>query len=180
MTPPSKPARRAAVVVVAGHAQPLHRTHEVIQAAFGWWNYHLHEFEIAHRRYGVPDSDFAFGPPTIDERTTRLTDVAGEVTSFHYTYDFGDDWRHKITVEKVDPAGHGTTVPDCIAGRRACPPEDCGGPGGYQDLLASLTGDPASGDDRIDFDGHDFDPGGFDPGDFALNLANLRNSCFDS
>jgi len=153
----------------------LDRLHEVIQAAFGWWNCHLHEFEIAHRRYGVPDPDFDFGPPTIDERTARLTALVGEGASFHYTYDFGDDWRHKVTVEKVTPAGHGTTVPDCIGGRRACPPEDCGGPWGYQDLLESLSDGSASRDDRLDFVGHDFAPG-----DFSLNLANVRNTHFDS
>jgi hypothetical protein len=116
-----------------------------------------------------------------DEAAERLRRRAErEGVTIHYTYDFGDDWRHKITVEKVSPAGLGTTVPACIGGRRACPPEDCGGPWGYQDLLESIAGGPASGDDRLDFVGHDFDPGAFDLGDFALNLANVHNTCFDT
>jgi hypothetical protein len=125
----------------------------------------------------LPDPDFDprfdFGPPTIDERTTRLDAVTGQGTSFDHTYDFGDSWRYRITVEKVTPARTGTTVPDCIAGRRACPPEVCGGPEGYQDLVDSLTVGPASGDDRLDAIDHDFDPG-----DFGRNLANIRATGF--
>lgn len=157
----------------------LAELHEVIQAAFGWWNCHLHEFEIGRARYGIPDPDWDFGPPTNDERTTRLDAVVGEGVSFHYTYDFGDDWRHKVTVEKVGAVEPGTAVPDCIGGRRACPPEDCGGPWGYQDLLESLGGRPEASDARLDFVGPGFDPAAFDPSDFALNLANVRNTSFD-
>jgi len=157
----------------------LDALHEVIQAAFGWWNCHLHEFEIGRARFGVPDPDWDFGPPAVDERATRLDAVATEGASFFYTYDFGDDWRHKVTVEKVGPAEPGTSVPDCIGGRRACPPEDCGGPWGYQDLVDSLGGRPGASDARLDFVGSDFDPASFDPSDFALNLANVRNTSFD-
>jgi hypothetical protein len=153
--------------------------HEVIQAAFGWWNCHLHEFEIGRTRYGVPDPDWDFGPATLDERTARLDAVAGEGAALHYTYDFGDDWRHKVTVEKVGPVEPGTAVPDCIGGRRACPPEDCGGPWGYQDLLGSLGSRSGVSDARLDFVSPDFDPEAFDPSDFALDLANLRNTSFD-
>lgn len=153
--------------------------HEVIQAAFGWWSCHLHEFEIGRNRYGVPDPDWDLGPPTVDERTVRLDAVAAAGSSFHYTYDFGDDWRHKVTVEKVGPVKPGTSVPDCIGGRRACPPEDCGGPWGYQDLLESLGGPPGTSDARLDYVGPGFDPASFDPNGFALNLANVRNTSFD-
>lgn len=153
--------------------------HEVIQAAFGWWNCHLHEFEIGHSRYGIPDPDWDFGPATVDERAVRLDAVAAAGGAFHYTYDFGDDWRHKVNVEKAGPVEPGTTVPDCIGGRRACPPEDCGGPWGYHDLLESLGGRPGRSDARLDFVGPGFDPAVFDPSDFALNLANVRNTSFD-
>ena len=85
--------------------------HEVIQAAFGWWNCHLHEFEIGRTRYGVPDPDWDIGPPTVDERTTRLDAAASEGASFHYTYDFGDNWRHKVTVEKVTASDSSTDSP---------------------------------------------------------------------
>lgn len=157
----------------------LAELHEVIQAAFGWWNNHLHEFEIGRRRYGIPDPNWDFGPSTNDERTTRLDAVADEGASFHYTYDFGDYWRHKVTVEKVGTVEPGTAVPACIGGRRACPPEDCGGPWGYQDLLESLSGRPGASDARIDLVGSGFNPATFDPSDFALNLANVRSANID-
>lgn len=153
--------------------------HEAIQAAFGWWNCHLHEFEIGRTRYGIPDPEWDFGPATVDEHAVRLDAVAVAGSSFHYTYDFGDDWRHKVVVEKVGPVEHGTAVPDCIGGRRACPPEDCGGPWGYQDLLDSLGGRPGASAAQLDFVGPGFDPAAFDPSDFALNLANVRNTRFD-
>ena len=153
--------------------------HEVIQAAFGWWNCHLHEFEIGRTRYGVTDPDWDIGPPTTDERTIRLDAVADEGTSFHYTYDFGDDWRLKVTVEKVGHVDPGTAVPDCIGGRRACPPEDCGGPWGYQDLVELLGGRPGASDARLGFVGPGFDPARFDPSDFTFNLATVRNNSFD-
>ena len=157
----------------------LAELHEVIQAAFGWWNYHLHEFEIGRRRYGIPDPNWDFGPSTNDERTTRLDAVADEGASFHYTYDCGDYWRHKVTVEKVGTVEPGTAVPACIGGRRACPPEDCGGPWGYQDLLESLSGRPGASDARLDLVGSGFNPATFDPSDFALNLANVRSANID-
>ena len=153
--------------------------HEVIQAAFGWWNCHLHEFEIGRTRYGVSDPDWDFGPPTVDERAARLDAVVAKGSSFHYTYDFGDDWRHKVTVEKVGHVEPGTAIPDCISGRRACPPEDCGGPWGYQELLESLGGRPGASDARLDFVGPGFDPARFDPSDFTFNLATVRNTSFD-
>lgn len=124
--------------------------HEVIQAGFGWWNCRLHEFEIGRTRYGIPDPDWDFGPTTVDERTVRLDAVAAAGSPFHYTYDFGDDWRHKVVVEKVGPVEPGTAVPACVGGRRACPPEDCCGPWGYQDLLESLGGRPGASDARLD------------------------------
>ena len=166
--------------IVVDGSTTLDGLHEVIQAAFGWWNCHLHEFEIGGDRYGVPDPDWDIGPPTIDERTTRLDAVATEGASFQYTYDFGDNWRHKVAVEKVTAANPSTRLPHCLGGRRACPPEDCGGPWGYQDLLDSLSGRPGHTDARLDFVGADFDPAAFDPSDFALNLANVRNTSFDA
>jgi Plasmid pRiA4b ORF-3-like protein len=125
-------------VVVAG-SSTLDQVHEVIQAAFGWWNYHLHEFEIDGSRYGVPDPDEDWGEPRLDERSAQLAGVAAAGSSFRYTYDFGDDWRHQVVVEKVVLASTDLAVPACSDGRRSCLPEDCGGPWGYQQLLDILA-----------------------------------------
>lgn len=166
-------------VLVDGNAT-LDHVHEVIQAAFGWWNYHLHEFEVGRTRYGVPDPDEDWGEPPRDERRTRLDAIAGEGSTFRYTYDFGDGWEHRVTVEKVLPAGSVATVPACIDGRRACPPEDCGGTWGYRELLEILA-DPEhpEHDERRDWLGRPFDPEAFDPSEFEDNLRNGRLAVFD-
>ncbi len=89
--------------VLIDGARTIDHVHEVIQAAFGWWNYHLHEFEIDGRRYAVPDPDEDWGEPPLDERRARLDSVSAAGASFEYTYDFGDYWRHRVVVEKVLP-----------------------------------------------------------------------------
>lgn len=149
----------------------LDQVHEVIQAAFGWWNYHLHEFEIDGKRYGDPDPDDDVGPPTVDERRVRLDTVVTAGSTFGYLYDFGDGWSHRVTVEQILPAEAGTPVPACIGGRRACPPEDCGGPWEYQHLLEALA-DPLHRDHQhlADWIGAPFDPEAFDPADFDDRL----------
>ncbi len=158
----------------------LDHLHEVIQAAFGWWNTHLHEFEVGRTRYGVPDPDEDWGEPPLDERRTRLDAIAAEGSAFRYTYDFGDGWDHKITVEKVLAADSAPAVPACIGGRRACPPEDCGGTWGYRDLLEILA-DPAhpEHDQRREWIGRPFDPEAFDPSEFQDNLRNGGLAAFD-
>lgn len=166
--------------VLVDGSDTLDKLHEVIQAAFGWWGYHLHEFEVGRARYGVPDPDDDLGEPTRDERRTRLDAIADEGTSFRYTYDFGDGWDHRVVVEKVLPAGAEMALPTCVDGRRACPPEDCGGPWGYLELLAILA-DPGHPEhlERLEWLERPLDPEAFDPNDFAQNLRNLRLTTFD-
>jgi hypothetical protein len=159
----------------------LDQVHEVIQAAFGWWNYHLHEFQVGRVRYGVPDPDGDdWGDPPRDERRTRLDAIAAEGSTLRYTYDFGDGWDHEIIVEKILPASADVNVPMCIDGRRACPPEDCGGTGGYRELLAVLT-DPnhPEHDERLEWIDGPFNPEAFDPSEFGDNLRNLRRASFN-
>lgn len=164
----------------------LDEVHEAIQAAFGWWNYHLHEFEVGRERYAVPDPDDDWGldPPARDEHRARLDKVAEVGSSFRYTYDFGDGWEHKIDVEQVLDAATTTPAPACTGGRRACPPEDCGAPWGYRQLLEILA-DPSHPEhrERLDwvegFAQGPFDPEAFDPADFNDNLRNLRLAVFD-
>ncbi|MEX1007423.1 MAG: plasmid pRiA4b ORF-3 family protein [Acidimicrobiia bacterium] len=166
--------------VLVDGGSTLDHLHEVIQAAFGWWNYHLHEFEVGRTRYGVPDPDEDWGEPRRDERRTRVDAIASEGSSFRYTYDFGDGWDHEITVEKVLPADSTPTLPACIDGRRACPPEDCGGTWGYRELLEILA-DPThpEHDERREWLGQPFDPDAFDPSEFEDKLRNGRLAVFD-
>jgi hypothetical protein len=166
--------------VLVDGSSTLDHVHEVIQAAFGWWDYHLHEFEVGRERYGIPDPDNDWGEPPRDERRTRLDAIAREGSSFRYRYDFGDGWEHRIVVEKVFARSVDTTTPACIDGRRACPPEDCGGTGGYRELLEILA-DPThpEHDERREWLGRPFDPEAFDPGEFQDNLRAGRLAAFD-
>ncbi len=166
--------------VLVDGGSTLDHIHDVIQAAFGWWNYHLHEFEVEGTRYGIPDPDDSWGDPSHDERRTTLDAIAGEGSSFTYTYDFGDGWDHRVVVEKVLPTA-GTPTPACIDGRRACPPEDCGGTWGYRELLEILA-DPAhpEHDERREWLGRPFDSEAFDPTEFEDNLREARLASDDA
>jgi Plasmid pRiA4b ORF-3-like protein len=170
--------------VLVDASSTLDQLHEVIQAAFGWWNYHLYEFEFGRTRYGIPDPDLDWGPPARDARTARLDQVAGAGSSFTYTYDFGDNWEHKVTVEKVFDASPVPSLPACIDGRRAGPPEDCGGVWGYEELLAILA-DPSHPEhaERAEWatawGGAGLVADTFDPAQFADNLRSLRLATFD-
>jgi hypothetical protein len=140
----------------------LAELHEIIQASFGWTNSHLHEFEIGAARYGTPDPDWG-RDDVKDESRAKLFRLAGAGDRFSYTYDFGDGWEHAITVEQVAGAQVATRYPACTAGRRACPPENVGGPWGYGDFLDALS-DPNHEDheDRTEWIGGSFDPESFD------------------
>jgi hypothetical protein len=170
--------------IVVDASTPIDRLHEYIQAAFGWWNYHLYEFEIDGKRYGIPDPDWDFGPPTKHATRTKLGNVADVGDSFTYSYDFGDGWEHRVTVEKSIPIAAGMTVPACTDGRRACPPEDCGGPWGYEEFLRILA-DPShrEHEERVlwagGWGGGRLDPEAFDPSEFEDNLDLLRNASLD-
>jgi hypothetical protein len=158
--------------VLVDGGSTLAQLHDVIQAAFGWWNCHLHEFDDGRKRYGPPDCDpDADWEPPHDERRTRLDAIASEGTSLGYLYDFGDGWEHEIVVERVLLGSTDVTVPACVDGRRACPPEDCGGPSGYEQLL-EILGDRnhPERDEYLEWLDRPFDPEAFDPSDFAANL----------
>lgn len=120
----------------------LEKLHEVIQAAFGWTNSHLHVFSIGDERVGVPSEpeDIATGLVTRSGRIVRLADVIDlGFTRFTYEYDFGDSWMHTIEVEEVRPErDEEDEWARCLDGARACPPEDCGGVDGYAELLEIL------------------------------------------
>ena len=109
-----------------------------MQAAFDWEGYHLHAFETVCGEFGAPDDDDDWSERQ-DEATAALAQVAAvERAKVVYSYDFGDDWRHDIVVEKIIPAEPGVAYPRCTGGRRAAPPEDRGGI--WADALLSAPG----------------------------------------
>ena len=165
----------------------LGQLHRVIQAAFGWWDYHLHEFIIGGLRYSDPEQagepEFEDDARSFDEAAVRLRDF-GRVPdqSFIYLYDFGDHWQHRITFERliaIDPAPR---TASCIAGARARPPEDVGGTSGYANFLDIIT-DPGHPEhaETLTWCGGRFDPEAFNLDrtnrDVTAALrANRRNS----
>ncbi len=111
--------------------------HRVLQAVMGWEDSHLHQFEMGERRIGLPDFDLP--GPLEDERRVPLRDVLRRSGDrVRYEYDFGDGWEHDVELVEVRPHERSSRYPVILDGRRACPPEDCGGPGGYANLLAAL------------------------------------------
>jgi hypothetical protein len=143
--------------------------HEAIQAAMGWAGGHLHSFDIAGRQYGDPQilEDVA------DETRLTLNGVLRSgVIRFAYTYDFGDNWQHQVLIERTQPALDADQYPACVAGRRNCPPEDCGGPWGYAELLDVLA-DPAHPEhaDQCAWVPEDFGPDEFDVADADMDVA---------
>lgn len=117
--------------------------HLYIQTAFGWRNYHLHQFEIDGVRYGPSGPDeMDFGLETKDESEAVLSTLlpkSKRKARWVYEYDFGDGWRHEVVFEGYPQMEEGRKYPLCLEGAMACPPEDCGGPWGYADYLAAVA-----------------------------------------
>ncbi|MGE0374573.1 MAG: plasmid pRiA4b ORF-3 family protein [Planctomycetaceae bacterium] len=155
----------------------LEMLHHVIQCAMGWDNSHLYEFAIAGRRFGAASGGIGvdamwntFEDDIAPTEETLLSDVIPQPPTkpfqFSYTYDFGDSWEHAIVVERVEHQEEPPTVPVCVAGKRACPPEDCGGVWGYAQLLEALR-DPHHPEhaEMKEWYAGPIDPEAFDPRD---------------
>jgi hypothetical protein len=108
----------------------LDELHEVLQVALGWTDSHLHQYRTDSAVYSVPVDDWDDEGET-DERGVRLSALPSQFT---YLYDYGDGWTHDVEV-----LGPGGNAVGCLDGQGACPPEDCGGAGGYTELLAALA-----------------------------------------
>jgi hypothetical protein len=158
------------VLVPGGYT--LDRVHRVIQYAMGWQDCHLHSFDVGGAQYGVPDPDGLLD--LADELDCRLDVAVLKDQRLGYTYDFGDWWEHDVVVEDVLAAEPDVGYPCCIGGERACPPENCGGPGGYARLLEALA-DPAHPEhiDLRDWVRPGFDAENFDPGFVSTLLRRL-------
>lgn len=146
--------------------------HIAIQDAMGWEDYHLYEFTVfdpqnwGEARIGEPSDDGPmWGPKTQASWGKKIRKYfPNEGVCCYYHYDFGDDWKHKVRLEKILPVAPGKSYPICIAGKRACPPEDCGGVWGYENLVEIIR-DPKHEEyeNRMEWVGRNFDPEMFDP-----------------
>lgn len=140
--------------------------HNIIMDVMGWSGYHLHEFQIDGLSYTNPEQmeDEVLDGDIQDGSKVKLSQVmekAGDKIT--YIYDFGDGWKHTIMLEKILDPVPGEKYPVCLDGARSCPPEDCGGPGGYADLLKTLANpnDPEH-ETMKEWVGPYFDPEEFD------------------
>jgi hypothetical protein len=154
--------------------------HVAIQDAFGWSDYHLHEFEILHPtskrkvRIGFPDDDF--DRDILINWKEKISDYFTlENKKSNYTYDFGDDWVHTIVFEKILPHEENINYPKCTQGKRACPPEDCGGISGYEEFLEAIK-DPKHEQHKemMEWIGKDFDSEHFDPDEIEFDDPEKR------
>ncbi len=145
--------------------------HVAIQDAMGWSGCHLHEFEMPDpsrgwiMRIGIPSEEDDFSQWLIlSGRREKIANwFSMENRIANYTYDFGDGWEHKIQLEKILPRDKNVKYPICIAGKRACPPEDCGGVWGYKEFLEAIR-DPnhERHKELLEWVGGEFDPEYFD------------------
>lgn len=155
-------------VLVPGNAT-LGSLHRMCQAAMGWTDTHLHQFRAGGEVYGSRAlDDFDVPEDMLDENAVTVAEVAGGLQAFFYDYDFGDGWEHEVRVEEVVEWPWALKHAVCVAGERACPPEDVGGPFMYPELLAAIA-DPGHEKHQHWTDWAD---GGFDPEWFSLVAAN--------
>lgn len=150
----------------------LGELHQVIQIAMGWEGGHLHLFEKGHQVFGDADPEFGLDD-AIDEDAVEIGKVLRkEKDRLYYVYDMGDNWQHRIALEKILPDAPQTPLPQCLKGRRACPPEDVGGIGGYEWFLEAI-GDPGHDEheELMEWIGGEFDPEAFDLDEINRELA---------
>jgi len=143
--------------------------HRILQCVMGWEDSHLYQFVIGGIAHGDPGMVGEWDAE--DARTVTLAAlVRGEKSKLLYEYDFGDSWEHELLVEKILPLDEGKRYPVCLTGKRACPPEDCGGVWGYASFLEAIH-DPEhpEHEEMLEWIG-----GEFDPEVFALDEVNME------
>ena len=141
---------------------------KVLEQAMGWQGYHLHMFDVGGVLFGNPDED---SDHLINEKAAKVTHVLPQVeSSLRWDYDFGDGWEQDVVVEAIEPLNPKTKYPVVLDGGRTCPPEDVGGPPGYENLLRILS-DPKDPEHEHMMS---WASDGFDPAVFDLVAANRR------
>jgi hypothetical protein len=148
--------------------------HDAIQVAMGWHNCHMHAFRFGDVQYSSRESSEMEDMDTKDEETALLSRVVTRPRQkFIYEYDFGDSWEHEIVVEKMLPIDPQGKYPVCVAGARACPPEDCGSFPGYFAILEALRATKKTQEQKelLEWLEDDYNPEWFD-----LDAVNRRLS----
>ena len=152
----------------------LSKLHKVLQIVMGWGEAHLHEFIINGVSFGEPSPEYGDVKMLDHEKMTLSGMFHEEKKSFTYIYDFGDGWQHELAVEKITVPEEGVHYPICLAGERACPPEDCGGIGAYGYLLEALENPKTKDQKELAEWAGDFDPEAFDLGKVNSRLKRIK------
>jgi hypothetical protein len=156
----------------------LYDLHNIIQGAMGWHNAHLHQFILGQQYFGLPSpyDDFV---EMNDSRKVKIGQILKTVKSkIVYEYDFGDNWEHLVTLEAITAAEKGVKYPRLLQGKGACPPEDCSGCWGYEDLKVAVK-DPKHESykdlrDWLQLDKNEvFDPAEFDLAEQQSEMMDL-------
>jgi hypothetical protein len=184
--PPRKPEKIYRLKVTLAEVEPpvwrrllvpadvtLARLHSLLQTAMGWTDSHLHCFEVGDSRFGMASAEEG---DVEDERRVRLDALLQRKgQKLLYRYDYGDDWEHIVSLEGSLEPDSRLAYPLCEGGARACPPEDCGGPWGYDELLRVVS-DPKheEHDDIVSWLGGPFDPEAFDANAVNRQLRRVR------
>ena len=159
----------------------LDRLHLTIQAAMGWTNSHLYELRAGDVGWSTPYPDADWADDFLDASKARLGDVLEDIGTkkLVYLYDFGDGWEHTIMIERLADPEPGMLYPRLTGVNGRCPPEDCGGPWGYAELLAAIK-DPKHErhSELTEWIGDDFDPDADDASELTAQMASLAKSWF--
>ena len=156
----------------------LKMLHDIIQGAMGWMDYHLWEFEVGDKRYGLPDPEWPDDSLFAAKNTKLKALLDREVRQFIYTYDMGDNWEHLITLEAVNNGEPGTKYPRYVDGARRAPPEDVGGTSGFENFLEAIA-DPKHPEHAEATEwhfacyGNAFDPASFDELTAKLHIGDI-------
>jgi hypothetical protein len=156
----------------------LDRLHLTIQAAMGWTNTHLYELRAGGVGWSTPDPD-ADWTDFLDARKARLGDILEDIgtKTLAYLYDFGDGWAHTIKIERLADPEPEEPYPRLVEVTGRCPPEDCGGPWGYAELLAAIK-DPRHERhaELTEWIGDYFDPNADEAESLTAEVATLARS----
>ncbi len=156
--------------------------HVAVQDAMGWQDCHLHDFAVHNpqaqtkERIGIPDDDAEFDLDILPGWDHNISDYFSTKNSTAtYVYDYGDNWEHAVKFEKIVPRDKEKKYPRCIAGERACPPENCAGIYGYQQFLEAIM-DPGhkSHEDFLQWAGADVEPERFSPNEVHFDDPRKR------
>jgi hypothetical protein len=188
----SSPTAVARLKVTLDHVEPavirrlavpadlrLDRLHLVLQAALGWTNTHLWEFRARDIGWGIPDPEWDRGSGPLDARKASLLKIVEDTGAkmLTYLYDFGDGWEHTIRIERIEPANPALSYPLLIEAVGRCPPEDVGGPPGYEEFLAAMADpDHERHAETTEWHGETFEPHTVDPAEIDRALQKTARS----